>query len=53
MHLVNWTNQLAIHQSALMRGLVELGWKATMVVAEQISRDRRAMGWEFADFRRR
>jgi len=49
-HLVNWTNQLAIHQSALMRGLVKLGWKATMVVAEDVSDDRRMIGWGAANF---
>ncbi len=50
MHFVNWTNQLAIHQSALMRGLVELGWQATMVVAEDVSPKRRATGWYVPNF---
>ncbi len=50
MHFVNWTNQLAIHQSALMRGLVELGWQATMVVAEDVSPERRATGWYVPNF---
>ncbi len=50
MHFVNWTNQLAIHQSALMRGIVRLGWRATMVVDEEVSPDRRALGWDTPDF---
>jgi len=45
MLLVNWTNQVAIHQSALMRGIVEMGWDATLVAHEPASNDRLAMGW--------
>jgi len=50
MHFVNWTNQLAMHQSALMRGMVELGWQVTMVVAEDVSPYRRSIGWYVPDF---
>jgi glycosyltransferase involved in cell wall biosynthesis len=47
---VNWTNQLAIHQSALMRAVVEIGWEATIVVSEPVSPDRLAMGWIAPNF---
>lgn len=49
-HFVNWTNQLAIHQSAFMRALVDLGWRVTMVVDEAVSPDRQKMGWSVPDF---
>lgn len=49
-HIINWTNQLAIHQSALARAMCEMGWEVTIVAAEPISPDRRAMGWQVPDF---
>lgn len=48
--VVNWTNQLAIHQSAMTRAMCEIGWDVTIVAAEAISPDRRAMGWQVPDF---
>lgn len=49
-HIVNWTNQLAIHQSALTRALGEMGWHVTIVAAEAVSPDRRKLGWQVPDF---
>lgn len=50
MNLVNWTNQLAMHQSSLMRAMAEMGWHVTMVVAEPISPGRTATGWMVPDY---
>ncbi|MEM4360293.1 MAG: glycosyltransferase [Candidatus Bilamarchaeaceae archaeon] len=49
-HVVNWTNQLAIHQSALARAMCEMGWDVTIVVEETVSRDRQKIGWQIPDF---
>lgn len=49
-HIVNWTNQFAIHQSALARAMCEMGWDVTIVAAETVSPDRRAMGWQVPNF---
>lgn len=49
-HIVNWTNELAIHQSSLMRGLAELGTEVTVVAEQPVSADRRRLGWDAPDF---
>ncbi len=49
MHVISWTDQIAIHQSALMRGIVSIGGQATFVVQEPISHERIAMGWLVPD----
>lgn len=49
MHVISWTDQIAIHQSALMRGIVGIGGQATFVVQEPISHGRIAMGWLVPD----
>lgn len=48
--IINWTNQLAIHQSALSRAMCDMGWEVTIVAAEPVSADRRSLGWEVPDF---
>jgi glycosyltransferase involved in cell wall biosynthesis len=50
MNFVFWTNQLAIHQSAFIRAVTNLGWSTTVVVAEAVSQDRQALGWNVPDF---
>lgn len=50
MELVFWQNILAIHQSAHIRALSDMGHSVTLVVAEELSEDRRQMGWSVPDF---
>ena len=50
MEIVFWQNILSPHQSALTRALVEAGHDITVVAAEEMTSDRRRMGWKVPDF---
>lgn len=49
MKLVFWPGELSLHQSAMIRGLCDLGHDVTVVAAQRLHEGRKRMGWAVPD----